>query len=90
SAREPLPLLALAARDGASMGIRALLATARSVLADRIEQRLPLIEQPTLVLRGEEDPFVSPEWAAQVVALLPRGRLVVVPREPHAVHYTRP
>jgi pimeloyl-ACP methyl ester carboxylesterase len=90
SAREPLGLLALTARDSTAIGIRALLATVRSALADRIEERLPLIEQPTLVLRGGEDRFVSPEWAERVVALLPRGRLVVVPREPHAVHYTRP
>jgi 2-hydroxy-6-oxonona-2,4-dienedioate hydrolase len=90
SAREPLSLLALAAYDNSRMGVRALLATMRSALADRIEQRLPLIEQPTLVLRGEKDGFVSAEWAEQVAALLPRARLVVVPREPHAVHYTRP
>jgi 2-hydroxy-6-oxonona-2,4-dienedioate hydrolase len=90
SAREPLPLLVQAARDGSGMGARAILATGRSVLADRIERRLPLITQPTLVLRGEADQFVSTAWAEEVVALLPRGRLVVVPREPHAVHYTRP
>lgn len=90
SAREPLSLLALAAHDDARMGVGALLATARSALADRIEQRLPLIEQPTLVLRGGRDGFVGAGWAEEVAALLPRARLVVVPREPHAVHYTRP
>ncbi len=87
--REPLSLLAHPAQDGV-MGIRALLATARSALADRIEDRLPLIEQPTLVLRGSHDSFVSAAWAERVAALLPRSRLVVVPGEPHAVHYTRP
>jgi 2-hydroxy-6-oxonona-2,4-dienedioate hydrolase len=90
SAREPLSLLTLVAHDQSRMGVRALLATMRSALADHIEQRLPLIEQPTLVLRGERDGFVSAEWGEQVAALLPRARLVVVPREPHAVHYTRP
>jgi len=90
SAHEPMSLVALAAHDGAVMGLRALLSTARSALADRIEQRLQLIEQPALVIRGGEDRFVSTAWAAQVAALLPRGRLVVVPDEPHAVHYTRP
>jgi 2-hydroxy-6-oxonona-2,4-dienedioate hydrolase len=90
SAREPLSLIALAARDDTLMGVRALLATARSALADRIEQRLPLIEQPTLIVRGGTDGFVSTEWGEQVAALLPRSRLVVVPHEPHAVHYTRP
>jgi 2-hydroxy-6-oxonona-2,4-dienedioate hydrolase len=87
--REPLSLLTHPAQDGV-MGIRALLATARSALADRIEDRLPLIEQPTLVLRGSKDAFVTAAWAERVVALLPRSRLVVVPGEPHAVHYTRP
>jgi 2-hydroxy-6-oxonona-2,4-dienedioate hydrolase len=90
SAREPRSLLALAARDDAVLGVRALLATARSALADRIEQRLPLIEQATVVLRGQADGFVDQKWAEQAVTLLPHGRLVVVPREPHAVHYTRP
>ncbi len=46
--------------------------------------------QPTVVVRGENDGFVSERWAERAAALLPRGRLIVVPREPHAVHYTRP
>jgi len=87
--REPLSLLAHPAQDGV-MSVRTLLATARSALADRIEDRLPLIEQPTLVLRGSEDSFVTAAWAERVAALVPRSRLVVVPGQPHAVHYTRP
>ena len=90
SGREPLSLLTIAARDNAAVGMRALLATARSVLADRIEERLPRIDQPTLVVVGQRDAFVSADWAQRVATLLPRGRLVVVPGEPHAVHYTRP
>jgi 2-hydroxy-6-oxonona-2,4-dienedioate hydrolase len=87
--REPISLLTHPAKDGV-MGVRALLTTARSALADRIEDRLPLIEQSTLVLRGSADSFVSAAWAERVAALLPRSRLVVVPGEPHALHYTRP
>jgi pimeloyl-ACP methyl ester carboxylesterase len=90
SAREPAPLVALAALDTVAQGIPALLAAARSTLGDRIEERLPLIEQPTVVVVGGEDAFVSREWAEQVADLLPRGRLVVIPGEPHAVHYTQP
>jgi 2-hydroxy-6-oxonona-2,4-dienedioate hydrolase len=90
TAREPLSLTAMAARDDAVAGIRTLLWTARGVLADRIEERLPLIEQPTLVVHGEKDGFVSRNWVERVTALLPRGRLIVVPGEPHAVNYTRP
>jgi 2-hydroxy-6-oxonona-2,4-dienedioate hydrolase len=90
AAREPRSLLGIAARDDAVVGFGALLATARSALADRIERRLPLIVQPTVVVRGENDGFVGATWAERATALLPRGRLVVVPSEPHAVHYTRP
>jgi 2-hydroxy-6-oxonona-2,4-dienedioate hydrolase len=88
--REPLPLITMTARDTAGMGVTALLATFRSALADRIEERLPLIAAPTLVVRGEKDRFVSARWAARVVALLPAARLVDVPGEPHAVHFTQP
>src|SRR5438045_4686420 len=48
SAREPFAVLALAARGNATVGIRALLSTARSALADRIEERLPQLDQPTV------------------------------------------
>ncbi len=90
SAREPFSLLAIAARDNAQTGIGTLLATARLALRDRIEERLPALTQPAVVIWGEKDPFVGRAWAERVAALLPRGRLVVVPGEPHAVHYTRP
>jgi 2-hydroxy-6-oxonona-2,4-dienedioate hydrolase len=90
ASREPWSLLALAAHDDAVVGLGSLLATVRSALADRIEERLPLIAQPTVVVRGEADGFVGQSWAEQAAALLPRGRLVVVPGQPHAVHYTRP
>lgn len=90
AAREPGSLLARTAGDDIRFGVGALLATARSALADRIEERLPLITQPALVVRGERDGFVGLSWAETAAALLPRGELVVVPRQPHAVHYTRP
>ena len=90
SAREPFALMALAARDDLSAGIRVLLSTSRAVLADRIEDRLPRIQQPTVVVYGDKDSFVDQEWAERVATLLPRGRLRIVAGEPHAVHYTRP
>jgi 2-hydroxy-6-oxonona-2,4-dienedioate hydrolase len=88
--REPFSLLGVASRDNAAAGLRHLLPTARSALADRIEERLPKLEQRVVVVFGENDGFIGREWAEQAAALLPRGRLVVVPGEPHAVHYTRP
>ena len=90
AAREPGSLLARTACDDVRFGVAALLATARSALADRNEERLPLITQPALVVRGEKDGFVGQTWAKTAAALLPRGQLVVVPRQPHAVHYSQP
>ena len=87
--REPISLVASAIQFERSTP-RALLATARSALADRIENRLPLIEAPTAVVRGANDCFVSDRWSAEVALRLRRGSLVVIPREAHAVHYTRP
>jgi pimeloyl-ACP methyl ester carboxylesterase len=91
SAREPLSLLALAARDhAATVDVRPLLTTARAALADRIEERLPLVSQSAVVVYGEKDGFIGRDWAERAAGLLPNGRLVVVPSEPHTVHYTRP
>lgn len=90
SAREPVRLLAIAASDDLGAGMRRLVVTARAAFDDRIEERLPFVEQPAVVVRGGDDRFVSAEWAEQVTALLPDGRLVVVPGEPHAVHFTQP
>lgn len=90
SRNEPALLVALAAKDGAGWSFRRLLATARSVLADRMEDRLPSIECPAVVVHGEKDGLVSHEWAERVAGLLPHGRLVVLPGEPHAIPYTQP
>ena len=90
SRREPFSLWAQVARDGASTDVRPLLGAARAALDDRIEDRLPLIEQPTVVVHGDDDAFISRDWAERAAALLPRGRLVVLDAQAHAAHFTRP
>ncbi|MCU1513699.1 MAG: hydrolase [Microbacteriaceae bacterium] len=59
------------------------------LLDDVIEERLPRLSQPTLVLRGDRDPIVSREWAEAVTALLPHGEFAEV-KGPHIVMYTDP
>ncbi len=89
-AREPTSLVALSLCGDVGVGIPTLVALVRSALSDAIEQRLPLIAQPTTIVQGSEDAFSTDEWVRDAVRLLPQGRLVVVPGEPHAVHYTQP
>ncbi len=87
---EPVSSLLVQARDYWACGIRRTIGTLRHGLADRIEQKLPLLGAPTLIVRGESDPIAPQRWAEELVALLPCGRLAVVPGAPHAVNYTSP
>jgi pimeloyl-ACP methyl ester carboxylesterase len=88
--REPLPLLVLLLRDYASWGPRRLAHTAASMLRDPVERKLPQLDVPVVVVRGERDPICGQEWAETAASLAPCGRLVVVPGAAHAVHWTHP
>ncbi len=84
------PSLALAhVRDFVLAGVPRSLETFRNTLADQIEEKLPLVQAPALVVRGSRDPIVPQDWAEEVTRLLPRGRLVVIPG-PHCVNYSAP
>jgi 2-hydroxy-6-oxonona-2,4-dienedioate hydrolase len=66
------------------------LRTLRYALDDRIEQKLPHLQLPTLVVRGEHDPVAPQRWAEEVCHLLPQGQLAVIPGAPHALNYDTP
>lgn len=70
-------------------GVRFGLAQMRHLLADRIEDRLPLVAAKTLVMRGDGDPIVSDAWCREVTALVPDARFETV-RGPHVVMHTDP
>lgn len=78
------------ARDYRDCGTRRLLRTLRYMLEDRIEEKLPRVSVPLLVVRGSRDPIVPQRWAEEATALLPRGRLVVVPGAGHTMSYAAP
>lgn len=77
-------------RDYWHAGIPRALATFRLSLEDRIEEQLPRVQAPTLVVRGARDRIVPEYWAREAAALLPRGRYAEVPGGPHCVNYTTP
>ena len=88
--REKFSLNLLALSDYLEVGIPRVLATLHHALEDRIEQKLPAVDVPTLVVAGQRDPIVPVSWAAHVASLLPRGRLVVLPGCAHGTNYSCP
>ncbi|WP_066425564.1 alpha/beta fold hydrolase [Anabaena sp. 4-3] len=71
-------------------GFSRFIRTVQIAFADRIEDKLPDVPVPTLVVRGREDPVVSQQWAEEVVHLLPNARLAVIPGGGHTLNYSRP
>jgi 2-hydroxy-6-oxonona-2,4-dienedioate hydrolase len=77
-------------QDYRDAGVRRVIATFRHALRDRIEDKLPHLDVPTLVVRGARDPIAPQRWAEEAARLLPQGRLVVVPGAAHTMNFTSP
>jgi pimeloyl-ACP methyl ester carboxylesterase len=88
--REPPSLLLLAAREYLAAGVGRDWRTFRYALRDPLEEKLPHVQVPTLVVAGGRDPIVPLRWAEEVARRLPRGRLAIIPSAPHAVNYSAP
>lgn len=76
--------------DYAKAGLRCAWATMQILIRDRIEDRLPRIAAPTLVVIGTRDPVVPLRWAQTVTRLLPRGSLLVIEGATHTMNYAYP
>jgi 2-hydroxy-6-oxonona-2,4-dienedioate hydrolase len=85
-----LTQMPITVRDFARGGLRRAVATFRTMLTYRMEDRIPALTMPTLVVRGGLDPLVPQDWAAQVAAALPDGRLRVLTGHGHSVNFTAP
>ncbi len=88
--REPLSLKPILLRDLLAAGPRRALCMLGFMLRDRIEAKLGRISVPTLVVHGARSAIAPRRWAEEVAALLPRGRLVVIPDAPHTVNFAAP
>jgi pimeloyl-ACP methyl ester carboxylesterase len=80
----------VAASDYLRSGVRRYLATFRDMLANRIEQKLPAVQVPTLVVWGSRDFLVPRASVERVAALLPHGALRVVEGAAHGMNYSHP
>lgn len=74
----------------AKAGMKRSWRTLRSTLRDPIEDHLPHLCVPTLVVRGERDNIAPQRWAEEVTRLLPAGQLVVIAHASHDVQDDAP
>jgi 2-hydroxy-6-oxonona-2,4-dienedioate hydrolase len=77
----------IVAYDYALFGFRRLRQTFSHAIADRVEDKLPRVSVPTLVIRGERDPIAPQRWIDEFTARLPLGRMAVVRGAAHTVNY---
>jgi pimeloyl-ACP methyl ester carboxylesterase len=71
-------------------GYLRVLRTFQHSLDDKIEQQLPRITAPTLIVCGEHDPICPANWARGLARLPPRGRYAEIPGVAHTLCYTAP
>lgn len=87
--RERPSLIPLHVSDIVRAGPRFALASLDIALSDRIEEKLPRVHAPVLIVTGTRDPLAPPDWAAWLASLTPCVRLELV-EGPHALNYSRP
>lgn len=81
-------LALLVAKDYGRMGVRRFHGEMTQMFEDRIEDKLPSIEIPTLVVRGEKDALVPQEWAEELARRVGADRVHVIAGAGHALNYT--
>ena len=87
---EPISYLPVLVREYLAAGIRRTVRTLQYAFADQMEENLPRMRIPTLIVRGSLDPIVPQDWAEEVQRSLPGSRLIVVDGVGHAVNFNAP
>jgi 2-hydroxy-6-oxonona-2,4-dienedioate hydrolase len=87
--REELSLLLVASRAYLRAGLIRMIGTNHVLNHEDTILTLERVQIPTLILRGDRDPVVTPAAVAEMVAAS-CARAVTIPRAPHALHWSRP
>ncbi|CCH32340.1 alpha/beta hydrolase [Actinosynnema sp. NPDC047251] len=88
--RAPMPGLAAVHRpEWRRAGVRRIVQLVRAHLRDRLEDVVPDLACPVLVLHARDDRLCTARWARRLADLTPDGRLVTVPG-PHTFLWTAP
>ena len=80
----------VALTDYARGGIGRYILTLRSMVDNRIAEKVRRVTQPTLVVWGTRDYIVPHAFVASLAGSLPHGRLVVIPGAAHGINYSHP
>jgi 2-hydroxy-6-oxonona-2,4-dienedioate hydrolase len=83
-------MIRIALTDLLAGGPRRLLGTFEHYLRHPLEERLPRVEAPALLVRGTRDALVPRLWAKRTADLLPHGRLVEVRSAAHVMNLHAP
>lgn len=76
--------------DYRKCGPRRMLVSFRHQLTDPIEEKLPRVRAPVLVVRGARDPIAHQRWCEELARRAPRGELAIIPDVAHTLVYTSP
>jgi 2-hydroxy-6-oxonona-2,4-dienedioate hydrolase len=71
-------------------GIGRVLKTFDYATRDRIEDKLPRISAPVLLVAGGDDPISPLHWVERLTGLAPNGRMTVIPGATHSMHGNHP
>lgn len=80
----------VALADYAHGGIRRYILTLRSMVGNRIGEKVIRVTQPTRVVWGTRDYIVPHAFVASLADLLPRGRLAIIQGAAHGINYSHP
>ncbi|HRO29796.1 alpha/beta fold hydrolase [Citricoccus sp.] len=87
---EPPQVAWTAAGDYLRCGRRWYYANAAYMIDYRLEERLPLVHAPIVLVRGEHDPIAPRSWLAELAAAGTAAVMTEIPGEAHAVMYRSP
>lgn len=88
--REPSELNGSHKREWRRAGLRGLAHVVRVHLRDRIEESVPALDVPVLVLRGARDRLTTSAWARGLAASATAGQYVEVPDGAHTFVWPHP
>jgi pimeloyl-ACP methyl ester carboxylesterase len=88
--REPLSTNIAVFSDYLAFGLRRYLGTLPAMLDYRLEDNLPKLTVPVLVLRGARDPIASASWCRELASAAEDGTFVEIPDSAHVAQHTAP